>query len=222
MNGSGTKASLHGNTETITRGSLCQIQYIYLYSLSVYCVLHRLSEFLRRPATWVPPSATWVPLSATWVLPSATWVPPSVSLSFVGRLSEFLRQLTGSPVCLSEFLCQLPEVLRRILEFLRRFPELPRQSEFLRRVSEFLRHLPEFLRRLPWALPAAISKAYVWPIACFSYRHYGTHSSLHCKKMLAIFPSPAGMSLTKLSLGEIFPAQGEFSQWHPGWGRENG
>jgi hypothetical protein len=38
---------------------------------------------------------------------------------------------------------------------------------------------------------------------------------LHCKKMLAIFPSPAGMSLTKLSLGGknlIFPAQGEFSQ----------
>jgi hypothetical protein len=30
--------------------------------------------------------------------------------------------------------------------------------------------------------------------------------------MLVIFPSPAGMSLSKLSLGEIFPAQGEFSQ----------
>jgi hypothetical protein len=28
-----------------------------------------------------------------------------------------------------------------------------------------------------------------------------TASSYHCKKELAIFPSPAGMSLTKLSLG---------------------
>jgi hypothetical protein len=26
-------------------------------------------------------------------------------------------------------------------------------------------------------------------------------SAIHCKKELAIFPSPAGMSLTKLSLG---------------------
>ncbi len=33
------------------------------------------------------------------------------------------------------------------------------------------------------------------------------------------------MSLTKLSLGGknlIIPAQGEFGQWHPGRGRENG
>jgi hypothetical protein len=38
---------------------------------------------------------------------------------------------------------------------------------------------------------------------------------LHCKKGLAVFPSPAGMSLIKLSLGGnnlIFPAQGEFGQ----------
>jgi hypothetical protein len=38
---------------------------------------------------------------------------------------------------------------------------------------------------------------------------------LHCKKELAIFPSPAGMSLTKLSLGGknlIIPAQEEFGQ----------
>ncbi len=37
----------------------------------------------------------------------------------------------------------------------------------------------------------------------------------HCKKELAIFPSPAGMSLTKLSLGGknyIIPAQDEFDQ----------
>ncbi len=34
----------------------------------------------------------------------------------------------------------------------------------------------------------------------------------HCKKWFAIFPSPAGMSLTKLSLGGNIPGQGEFSQ----------
>ena len=45
--------------------------------------------------------------------------------------------------------------------------------------------------------------------------------ALHCKKRLAIFASPAGMSLSKLSLGGNIPAQGEFSQLHPGWGREN-
>ncbi len=49
-------------------------------------------------------------------------------------------------------------------------------------------------------------------------------NKLHCKKRLAVFPSPAGMSLTKLSLdGEnlIIPVQGEIGKWHPGWGREN-
>jgi hypothetical protein len=37
--------------------------------------------------------------------------------------------------------------------------------------------------------------------------------TIHCKKGLAVFPSPAGMSLTKLSLAgnnSIFPGQGEF------------
>ncbi len=41
------------------------------------------------------------------------------------------------------------------------------------------------------------------------------------KKRFAIFPSPAGMSLTKLSLAGnnlIIPAQREFGKWHPGWG----
>ncbi len=36
-------------------------------------------------------------------------------------------------------------------------------------------------------------------------------------------PSPAGMSLTKLSPGsnnQIIPSQREFGKWHPGWGRE--
>jgi hypothetical protein len=47
---------------------------------------------------------------------------------------------------------------------------------------------------------------------------------LHCKKRLLIFPSLAGMWLTKLSLAgnnKIIPGQGEFGQWHPGRGREN-
>jgi hypothetical protein len=38
-------------------------------------------------------------------------------------------------------------------------------------------------------------------------------NGLHCKKRLTIFPSPAGMSLTKLSLAgnnEGVPRQGEF------------
>ncbi len=47
---------------------------------------------------------------------------------------------------------------------------------------------------------------------------------LHCKKRLAIFLSPDGMSLTTLSLARnnlIIPDQGEFGWWHSGWGREN-
>ncbi len=56
---------------------------------------------------------------------------------------------------------------------------------------------------------------------CFdSIFRFGT---VHCKKCLSIFPSPAGMSLTKLSLvgkNLIIPVQGEFGKWHPGWGRE--
>ncbi len=46
---------------------------------------------------------------------------------------------------------------------------------------------------------------------------------LHCKKRLAVFPSPAGMSLTKLSLvgnNLIIPGQGEFGKWHPHLGRK--
>ncbi len=44
---------------------------------------------------------------------------------------------------------------------------------------------------------------------------------IHCKKKLAIFPSPAGMSRTKLFLAEnnlITPVQGEFGLWHHSWG----
>ncbi len=46
---------------------------------------------------------------------------------------------------------------------------------------------------------------------------YFQFSSLHCKKMLPVFPSPGGVSLTKLSLAGnnlIFPGQGEFDQRH--------
>jgi hypothetical protein len=42
-----------------------------------------------------------------------------------------------------------------------------------------------------------------------------TYKKLHCKKRLAIFPSPAGMSLIKLSLAEnnlFIPGQAEFGQ----------
>jgi len=47
---------------------------------------------------------------------------------------------------------------------------------------------------------------------------------LHCKKRLTVFPSPAGISLTKLPLARnnlIIPGQGEFGKGHPGWRREN-
>jgi len=49
-----------------------------------------------------------------------------------------------------------------------------------------------------------------WNFAQQYSKHY-----LHCKKELAVFQSPAGMSLIKLFLGgdnSIFPAQGEFGQ----------
>jgi hypothetical protein len=48
---------------------------------------------------------------------------------------------------------------------------------------------------------------------------------VHCKKRFATFPSPAGMSLIKLSVDGnnlIIPAKGKCGQLHPGWGRENG
>jgi hypothetical protein len=46
---------------------------------------------------------------------------------------------------------------------------------------------------------------------------------LHCKKRISSFPSPAGISLTKLFLARnnlIIPGQGEFGLWKLGWGRE--
>ncbi len=53
---------------------------------------------------------------------------------------------------------------------------------------------------------------------------FSAPASLHCKKSVSNFPSPAGNSLIKLSLGGnnlIIPVQGEYGQWHPGWEREN-
>ncbi len=51
-----------------------------------------------------------------------------------------------------------------------------------------------------------------------------TCNIMHCKKSLVVFPSPARVSLTKLSLAGnylIIPGRGEFGKWPPGWGREN-
>jgi hypothetical protein len=47
--------------------------------------------------------------------------------------------------------------------------------------------------------------------------------SIHCKKRISFFPSPAGMSLTKLSLvgnNLILPGQEDFGQLNPSRGRE--
>jgi hypothetical protein len=48
---------------------------------------------------------------------------------------------------------------------------------------------------------------------CLKRRKSQLYALLHCKKRLAVFPSPAGMPLTKLSLAEnnqIISWQGEF------------
>ncbi len=64
---------------------------------------------------------------------------------------------------------------------------------------------------------------YLWNT--FSSVCYGQFVKfVHCKKRFAVFPSPSGMSLTKPFLAGnnlIIPVLGEFSKWHPGWGREN-
>ncbi len=67
----------------------------------------------------------------------------------------------------------------------------------------------------------------VGPLQHSSYQPLRAQSAklIHCKKKVSLFPSPAGMSMTKLSLGrnnQIIPVQGEFDQWHPSWGREKG
>jgi hypothetical protein len=47
---------------------------------------------------------------------------------------------------------------------------------------------------------------------------------VHCENRLEVFPSPARMPFTKLSLAWknlIIPGQGEFGKSQPGWGRVN-
>jgi hypothetical protein len=47
----------------------------------------------------------------------------------------------------------------------------------------------------------------------FQIQVWHTSTDLHCKKRLAVFPSPAGMSQTKLFLDnsiKIIPGRGEF------------
>jgi hypothetical protein len=63
----------------------------------------------------------------------------------------------------------------------------------------------EPLLTLPWTDLVATHSPTVQP--------HPPHTHTHCKKRFAILPSPAGMSLTKLSLNGnnlIIPAQGEF------------
>ncbi len=62
--------------------------------------------------------------------------------------------------------------------------------------------------------------------ATFTAVSYNTalQKVIHSKKRLAVFPSPAGMSPTKLSLAGnnlIIPLQLEFGKWNPGRGRKN-
>ncbi len=75
------------------------------------------------------------------------------------------------------------------------------------------------MRPQPITLPSLTT----WPWALTFFR-LDILKGLHCKKRLATFPIPAGMSLTKLSLAGnnlIIPGQEEFCKWHPDWGREN-
>jgi hypothetical protein len=63
----------------------------------------------------------------------------------------------------------------------------------LRGVSSAL-NVPEFLtKRLPSPWPPGLSSAF-----------YSVPGFIHCKKRLSIFPSPAGMSLTKLSMARNY------------------
>jgi hypothetical protein len=58
----------------------------------------------------------------------------------------------------------------------------------------------------------ALTKQLVYFVKCINAQFW---AAVHCKKELAVFPSPAGMSMIKLFLGGnnlIFPVQGEFNQ----------
>ncbi len=107
-------------------------------------------------------------------------------------------------------------------------PSRPKRVFLVRMVQVYL------LTRVynQWTWVSKDKNNYVVGIDCIPF--------LHCKKRLAIFPSPAKMSLTKLLLAVnnspagmsqtklflagnnlIIPGQGEFCKWHPGWGLEN-
>ncbi len=70
--------------------------------------------------------------------------------------------------------------------------------------------------------------AIMWGVLYSKWKRTHCKKPLSCKdhalwKLFAIFPSPAGMSLTKLFLAGnnlIISGQREFGKWHPGWGWE--
>ncbi len=86
---------------------------------------------------------------------------------------------------------------------------------------EYWKIPPAFYSRLLWLQSPPLYPAMSFPYLSLSLSFLpGSRYSLpmqagatHCKKELAVFPSPAGMSLIKLFLGGnnlVFPAQREF------------
>ncbi len=85
----------------------------------------------------------------------------------------------------------------------------------------------------PWGEWRAVGRlenwhplAYGWLKGRWGWKLYritlvGAIYTLHCKTRLAVFLSPAGMSLTLAENNLIIPGRGEFGNWHPGRGREN-
>jgi hypothetical protein len=60
-----------------------------------------------------------------------------------------------------------------------------------------------------------LTSAQLSRLVSFLFFAVSENPTVHCKKRFAIFPSPAGMSLTKLSQDGntlIIPAQGDFGQ----------
>jgi hypothetical protein len=86
--------------------------------------------------------------------------------------------------------------------------------------KEYLKKRENASRCLPVKKELQILCVFIWKKKMGGY----TFVWVHCKKRSAIFPSPAGMSLTKISLAgnnKISPGQGEFGKWQSGWGRKN-
>ncbi len=96
------------------------------------------------------------------------------------------------------------------------------------RICDLRTRIPKKFAGLRWRNEPKNLRIFDLRFACLSlllYRRCADVSfpTLHRKTRLATFPSPAGMSLTKLSLGGknlIITAQEEFGKWHPGWERE--